>query len=84
MFMEKVVVKKNGSLLIPEEVRLRYGMKAGMKIILEETEDGILLQPMNEAYFEKFVGILEGNGNLKEEMKGAKKEERGLEERKVN
>ena len=38
---------------------------------------------MNAQYFESFAGILEGNGNLKAEMKQMKKEEMDLEERKM-
>jgi len=81
--MEKARVNGKGQIVIPEALKIKYGFTNGMRVVLEETQDGILLKPMNEQYFEKFAGILEGNGNLKAEMKQMKKEEMELEERKM-
>jgi len=64
-----------GQLLIPKRLRAKYRITPGMKIILEETENGVLIIPMNEQYFRSFAGILKGTGNLDEEMKKMKEEE---------
>lgn len=80
--METSVLTSKGQLLIPKRLRTKYGIKSGAKIIFEETENGVLITPMNEQYFKSFVGILRGNGNLTEEIKKMKEEEKKLEERK--
>ena len=81
--METSTLTTKGQLLIPKRIRNRYGIKAGVKVILEETDKGVLITPMNEQYFKSFAGILK-SGNLKEEMKRMKAEEKELEERKLN
>ncbi len=80
--METSVLTTKGQLLIPKRIRNKYGIKSGVKIIFEETPNGLIIKPMNEAYFESFAGILKSNGNLSEEMKQYKKEEKQLEEKK--
>jgi AbrB family looped-hinge helix DNA binding protein len=80
--METSTLTSKGQLLIPKRLRNKYGIKAGVKIILEETGDGLILKPMDAAYFAKFAGILNSTGNFKKEMKEFKEEEKKLEERK--
>jgi AbrB family looped-hinge helix DNA binding protein len=82
--METSTLTSKGQLLIPKRIRNRYGIKAGVKVILEETDKGVLITPMNEQYFKSFAGILKKTGNLKEEMKKMKEEEKNLEDRKLN
>ena len=72
-----------GQLLIPKRIRNKYGIKSGVKVIFEETENGVIIRPMNENYFKSFMGVLKSTGNLKEEMQKMKAEEKKLEERKL-
>ena len=81
--METSVLTSKGQLLIPERLRTKYGFKSGVKVAFIETGKGLLITPMDEKYFQSFVGILKG-GNLAEEMKEMKDEEKALEERKFN
>ena len=53
-------------------------------MILEETEHGVLITPMNEEYFRSFAGILKKTGALDEELRKMKEEEEKHEERKAN
>ncbi len=80
--METSVLTSKGQLLIPKRLRDKYGIEPGIKVIFEETPDGVLVKPMNDQFFKQYIGILKGNGNLKEEMKQLKEEEISLEERK--
>lgn len=80
--METSVLTVKGQLLIPKRIRNKYGIKSGVKVIFEETENGVIIRPMNENYFKSFRGILKSTGNLKEEMHQMKAEEKKLEERK--
>lgn len=80
--METSVLTSKGQLLIPKRIRNKYGIKSGVKVIFEETDKGVIIRPMNEDYFNSFMGILKSDGNLKEEMKQYTAEEKKLEERK--
>ncbi|MDE1190747.1 MAG: AbrB/MazE/SpoVT family DNA-binding domain-containing protein [Arachidicoccus sp.] len=72
-----------GQLLIPKRIRNKYGMVTGSKIVFEETEDGVIIRPMNDRYFESFKGVLKSTGKLKEEIRQMKNEEKRLEEKKI-
>jgi AbrB family looped-hinge helix DNA binding protein len=82
--METSVLTTKGQLLIPKRIRNKYGIKSGVKVIFEETDKGVIIRPMNEDFFNSFVGILKGGTDLKEEMKQYKQEEKRLEDRKLN
>ncbi len=82
--METSVLTTKGQLLIPKRLRNKYGIKSGVKVVFEETPKGVLITPMNEQYFKSFAGILKGTGNLKDDMKQMKEEEKHLEEKKIN
>lgn len=82
--METSVLTSKGQLLIPKRIRVKYGIKSGVKVVFEEIDKGVLITPMNEQYFKSFAGILKGDGNLKEDMKRMKEEEKKLEDRKLN
>lgn len=81
--METSILTSKGQLLIPKRLRTKYGIKSGGKVIFEETDKGVLITPMNEQYFKSFAGILK-SGNLADDMKKMKDEEKGLEEKKLN
>jgi AbrB family looped-hinge helix DNA binding protein len=82
--VETSTLTSKGQLLIPKRLRTKYGIKSGVKVIFEETDDGLILKPMDAAYFAKFAGILSSTGNFKKEMKEFKDEEKRLEERKFH
>jgi AbrB family looped-hinge helix DNA binding protein len=82
--METSVLTSKGQLVIPKRIRNKYGIKSGVKVIFEETDKGVVIRPMNEEYFNSFRGILKSTGNLEEEMKKTKEEEKTLEDRKLN
>jgi AbrB family looped-hinge helix DNA binding protein len=81
--METSVLTSKGQLLIPKRLRNKYGMKSGVKVVFEETPGGVILKPMNEDYFNSFMGVLKSDGNLKDEIRQHKNEEKKLEERKT-
>jgi AbrB family looped-hinge helix DNA binding protein len=82
--METSVLTIKGQLLIPKRIRNKYGIKSGVKVIFEETENGVVIRPMNENYFKSFKGLLKSTGNLKDEMRQMKTEEKKLEEKKLH
>lgn len=82
--METSVLTIKGQLLIPKRIRNKYGIKSGVKVIFEDTDNGVVIRPMNENYFKSFKGILKSTGNLKEEVQQMKAEEKKLEGRKLH
>ena len=44
--METSVLTVKGQLLIPKRIRNKYGIKSGVKVIFEETENGVIIRPM--------------------------------------
>lgn len=81
--MDISILTSKGQLVIPKRIRGKYGMKGGVKIIFEETKDGVLMKPMNEDYFNSFVGILK-SGDLKQDMQEMREEESVYENKKMN
>ncbi|MBI2729561.1 MAG: AbrB/MazE/SpoVT family DNA-binding domain-containing protein [Sphingobacteriales bacterium] len=82
--METSILTSKGQLLIPRRLRKKYGIEAGVKVIFEETDAGVVIRPINEDYFKTFRGILSATGKLKAEMRAWKEEEKKLEDRKLN
>ncbi|WP_193311621.1 AbrB/MazE/SpoVT family DNA-binding domain-containing protein [Agriterribacter humi] len=82
--METSVLTSKGQLLIPKRLRKKYGIEAGVKVIFEEAEGGVVIRPINDQYFKAFRGILTSSGKLKEEIKAMKLDEKKLEDRKLN
>jgi AbrB family looped-hinge helix DNA binding protein len=78
--MENSSLTAKGQLLIPKRIRTKYGFKPGTRVLFEETEHGVIIRPMDAAFFDSFIGILK-QGNLKEDMRQMKDEEMQLEER---
>ena len=46
---------KRGTIVVPAELRERYGLDEGALIIVEEREDGILLRPAVAVPFEVYT-----------------------------
>ncbi|MBS1747298.1 MAG: AbrB/MazE/SpoVT family DNA-binding domain-containing protein [Bacteroidetes bacterium] len=81
--METSVLTVKGQLLIPKRIRNKYGIKSGVKVIFEETENGVMIRPMNTAYFEGFAGRFKDVTPSTKEYLKAKKDESRLEEAKI-
>jgi len=54
-----------GQIVIPAALRRKYGITSGTKIIIADTEDGIVLKPVTEHYLRTLQGSLKGKGGLK-------------------
>jgi len=81
--MDTSALTVKGQLLIPKRIRNKYGMESGVKIVFEETEDGVIIRPMNDSYFKSFKGVLKSTGKLKEELQQMKADEKHREEKKL-
>ena len=63
--MIKTRVTSKGRIVIPVELRRKYGIKEGTKIIISTKDNLIILKPMTDQYLKKLQGSLRGTGALK-------------------
>ena len=80
--METSITTTKGQILIPRKIRTKYGIKSGVKVAFIETKDGLMIKPMDHAYFNNFVGILKDAMPSTDEYKAMKKEEQQREQKK--
>jgi AbrB family looped-hinge helix DNA binding protein len=55
-------VSSKGQIVIPAELRRRYGMKNGTSVRYESVREGILIKPITESAIRQARGILAGKG----------------------
>ncbi len=60
----KTYTTAKGQITIPAELRRKYGIKAGTKIILIDNEDSIVLRPVTEELLKRLQGTLKGEDVL--------------------
>jgi AbrB family looped-hinge helix DNA binding protein len=82
--METSVLTSKGQLLIPKRIRNKYGIKSGVKIAFIDSPEGLVIKPMDEAYFESFAGKFKDAMPSTKEYLKIKKQEIKLEEEKIN
>ena len=80
--METSITTTKGQILIPRKIRTKYGIKSGVKVAFIETKEGLMIKPMDHAYFDNFAGILKDAMPSSDEYKAMKKEEKILEQKK--
>lgn len=61
----KTQVTAKGQIVIPVQLRQKYGIKNGTRIIVIDNGNSITLKPMTEQYLKKLQGSLKGRGGLK-------------------
>jgi AbrB family looped-hinge helix DNA binding protein len=65
-----------GQLVVPAELRRKYGIKAGTKVKFFEEDFGrIVLVPVNEEYINRLMGCLAGGPDLVAEWERDHREE---------
>ena len=72
-------VSPKGWVVIPKELRERYGIRPGGKVLLAERQDRLLLVPLPDDPVKAFRGALKGCP-LVEGLREARREETAREE----
>ena len=72
-----------GQIVIPIELRRKYGIFKGTRIAIIDDGFQIILKPITEALIRSQFGRFR-NGGLLDELKAFKREEREREEKRVN
>lgn len=75
-------ITKKGQIVIPAELREKYGITPGTRIYVEDHDGEIVLKPITEDYISSLKGITKGSGALKaleeERRKDREREDAGL------
>ena len=80
-------ITKKGQIVIPADIRHRYGITPGVRIQFLEKEGQILLNPLTPQLFrqklEKLRGIVRGGVPLTKELEAERSRDREREERDI-
>jgi len=76
--METSTLTSKGQVLIPKKYRKKFGFKANQKVAFVELNGNLIIKPLDKSYFQQFVGILAGKGDVLKELMDEKKREREL------
>jgi AbrB family looped-hinge helix DNA binding protein len=58
--MKSSTISQKGQILIPIQLRKKYGLKTGARVVVSEDGDGIKLTPVTETSIRNMAGILKG------------------------
>ena len=58
MSADTVRMSSKGQIVIPSKLRNKLEIKSGTKLNISEENGRIILQPLNEKYFDKMAGVL--------------------------
>jgi AbrB family looped-hinge helix DNA binding protein len=73
--MRTAKVTSKGRVTIPAELRIKFGIKQGIKINFVDEGDKIRLQPINKDYIRSQIGFMKTKGKLLKELMREKKKE---------
>lgn len=76
--MNTTIVTTKGQIVIPIEIRKKYGIIVGTKIRFDEQDGEIKLIPITEAIIQKNIGLLKSKGKLLKALQKEKEIEREL------
>ncbi len=76
--METSVVTVKGQVVVPANIRRKFGIKKGTKIAFIEQNGKLIIQPLDKNYFESLAGILGTDGKMLKSLMEDKKREREL------
>lgn len=78
---------EKGQIVIPAELRKKYGIKRGTRIQVYEKDDQIILIPLSPEVIrkrlQKLRGIIKGGTSLTQELEAERARDREKEERKI-
>lgn len=60
MSIEYATVKAKGQVVIPVDIRRKFGIGEGTRVAFLEEEGRLLLQPVTDEFIEEMKGILAG------------------------
>lgn len=80
--MNKAVVSAKSQIVIPVQLRHKYGIKPGTKICFLERGHEIILQPVTTEYFRSLVGLFKSKTSMTKALLRERARDKKLEEAK--
>ena len=74
--MDKTIVTAKGQVVIPSELRQRFGIKKGTQVCLYENNDAIVIKPITDEYIQKMAGFTGTKGKLLKALMAEKAKKR--------
>lgn len=84
MIMKTAYVTSKGQLVVPSEIRRRFGIKPGTRINFVEEGDRIIFQPVTREYIDSFCGVFKqkpGEKSVVQELLEERRAEKAKEDR---
>ena len=78
--MKKPVVDAKGQVVIPAELRRKYGIKKGTVVSICERNGEIIIRPLTDEYIRSMAGIFGTKGKLLKALREEKTKERKRED----
>lgn len=84
--METSVLTSKYQVVIPKNIRRKYDFMAGMRVLFQETKDGIIIRPLSKDYYSKRKGLLpkDKKASVWDWKKEMREEEEKTMKRKLN
>jgi AbrB family looped-hinge helix DNA binding protein len=73
--MESSVLTSKGQIVIPKNIRKKYGIKPGTRILFVEKDGDITIRALTKEYFKSVAGWLKDGGDILDELMKEKKRE---------
>jgi AbrB family looped-hinge helix DNA binding protein len=64
--MTTTTITSKGQIVIPSRIRKHLNIKPGMRFVVQEQGRRIIVEHVDEHYFDQFAGILKGTNATKE------------------
>lgn len=81
--MGESYVTTKGQLVIPADIRKKYGIEAGTRVVFIERDNEIVMQPMTREYVRTVQGILKDYGPATRELLKERSREKRAEEKRI-
>ena len=62
MNIEYATVKAKGQVVIPVDIRRKFGIGEGTRVVFLEEKGRLMMQPVTDTFIEEMKGILAGRG----------------------
>jgi AbrB family looped-hinge helix DNA binding protein len=72
--MKNTLITEKGQILIPIQIRKKYGLKPGSKVIVSDDGQGIRVTPITAASIRNLAGILKGKNLSKALLESRKRD----------
>lgn len=76
--METSVLTSKWQIIIPKKIRKELGFRPNTRMTFLVKNGDLVIRPLDKSYFQKFVGILSGKGDVLKGLLTEKKKERAL------